>query len=124
MIAPDHVRNFPGTLDYHYGKHHASEADKLNRLVAGTEVADTPQACDVWEPACYNDYCNSRLDHLQTFWRRVKFMNRRFIAAGDGQPTGRAVNALRIPGCVPEQPATSKQPGPACPCCKPSPRAG
>ena len=31
---------------------------------------------------------------------------------------------VRIPGCVPEQPATSKQPGPACPCCKPSPRAG
>jgi len=28
------------TLDYHYGKHHKGYVDKLNSLIAGTEVAD------------------------------------------------------------------------------------
>ena len=38
-LAPDISQE---TLEYHYGKHHATYVDKLNKLVEGTEFADTP----------------------------------------------------------------------------------
>jgi Fe-Mn family superoxide dismutase len=192
-LAPDISQE---TLEYHYGKHHATYVDKLNKLVEGTEFADMPLidiirtatgpvfnnaaqvwnhtfywnclspdgggapdneiadaierefssfdafreqftetaashfgsgwawlvrqpqgtleilstgnadtplrdgaspllTCDVWEHAYYIDYRNSRPDYLEAFWRRVNwsFVNQQFIAAREGQPTGRAVNA-------------------------------
>ncbi len=35
--------NIPAeTLEYHHGKHHKAYVDKLNELIAGTELADAP----------------------------------------------------------------------------------
>jgi superoxide dismutase, Fe-Mn family len=31
----------PHTLEFHYGKHHRAYVDNLNKLIAGTELADT-----------------------------------------------------------------------------------
>jgi len=34
----------PNTIGFHYGKHHKGYVDNLNKLVAGTELADMPLA--------------------------------------------------------------------------------
>jgi len=30
------------TLDFHYGKHHKTYVDNLNKLITGTDLADRP----------------------------------------------------------------------------------
>jgi Fe-Mn family superoxide dismutase len=74
------------TLSFHYGKHHKAYVDNLNKLVAGTELADTPLekviAATVGKPDKAGMFNNAAQIWNHTFfWNSLK-------PNGGGVPTG------------------------------------
>jgi len=72
------------TIGFHYGKHHQGYVDKLNKLVAGTELADMPLAKIVTETA-------GKADQTAVFNNAAQVWNHDFYWAslkpgGGGEP--------------------------------------
>jgi len=83
------------TLDFHYGKHHAAYVEKLNSLVAGTELAKETlegiikkTANDVSKTAIFNNAAQA-WNHA-FYWQSMKPREARAASAasGGGLPTG------------------------------------
>src|ERR1700694_3505836 len=59
------------TLGFHYGKHHKTYVDTLNKLIAGTEFADLPLDKIVKPPA-------GRQEHIAIFHNAAQAWNHGF----------------------------------------------
>ena len=74
------------TLEFHYGKHHKTYVDTLNKLIAGTELADQPLEAIVRASAGKADKTKIFNNAAQAwnhafYWRCLK-------PGGGGDPTG------------------------------------
>ena len=74
------------TLEFHYGKHHKTYVDTLNKLIAGTELADQPLEAIVRASAGKADKTKIFNNAAQAwnhafYWRCLK-------PRGGGDPTG------------------------------------
>jgi len=74
------------TLEFHYGKHHRTYVDNLNKLIAGTELADTDVetiirkvAGDLARAGIFNNA--AQIWNHSFYWKCLK-------AGGGGAPTG------------------------------------
>ena len=75
------------TLEYHYGKHHATYVANLNKLVAGTEFADLSLE-DIVKKASGGIFNNAAQVWNHTFyWNSLS-------PKGGGEPTGDLANAI------------------------------
>ena len=75
------------TLEYHYGKHHATYVANLNKLIAGTEFADLPLE-DIIKKASGGIFNNAAQVWNHTFyWNSLS-------PKGGGEPTGDLANAI------------------------------
>jgi Fe-Mn family superoxide dismutase len=73
------------TFDFHYGKHHAAYINKLNDLVAGTELADKPLEEVV--KASYKDGKTAIFNNAAQAWNH-DFFWKCLKANGGGKPSG------------------------------------
>jgi len=74
------------TLEFHYGKHHKAYVDNLNKLIAGTELADKPLEAVLRESA-------GKGDKTKIFNNAAQVWNHTFYwsclkPGGGGEPTG------------------------------------
>ena len=75
------------TLEYHYGKHHATYVANLNKLIAGTEFADLSLE-DIVKKASGGIFNNAAQVWNHTFyWNSLS-------PKGGGEPTGDLANAV------------------------------
>ena len=72
------------TIGFHYGKHHKGYVDNLNKLVAGTELADLPLEKIITETAGIADKTAIFNNAAQT-WNHT-FYWRSLTPKGDGEP--------------------------------------
>jgi Fe-Mn family superoxide dismutase len=80
------------TMSFHYGKHHKAYVDNLNKLVAGTDLAETPLeqviATVVGKPDKAGIFNNAAQIWNHTFfWNSLK-------PGGGGAPTGAVAQAI------------------------------
>ena len=75
------------TLDFHYGKHHASYVDKLNGMVEGTDMADKPLE-DIIRASDGGLFNNAAQVWNHTFYWNSLSPN------GGGAPTGALAEAI------------------------------
>lgn len=73
------------TFDFHYGKHHAAYVNKLNDLVAGTELADKPLEEVI--KASYKDGKTAIFNNAAQAWNH-DFFWKCLKANGGGKPSG------------------------------------
>ena len=75
------------TLDYHWGKHHRSYVDKLNKLVAGTKYAELPLEEIVRTST--GDVYNNAAQHFNhsIYWNSLS-------PQGGGEPGGALAEAI------------------------------
>ena len=75
------------TLEYHYGKHHATYVANLNKLIAGTEFADLSLE-DIVKKASGGIFNNAAQVWNHTFyWNSLS-------PKGGGEPTGELADAV------------------------------
>lgn len=75
------------TLEYHYGKHHATYVANLNKLIAGTEFADLSLE-DIVKKASGGIFNNAAQVWNHTFyWNSLS-------PKGGGEPTGPVADAI------------------------------
>ena len=91
------------TLGFHYGKHHRSYVDNLNRLIPGTEFADATLEQIVVGAAGEADTA-AMFDDAAQAWNHTFYWNS-MKPEGGGEPPAalkQKIEALiRLPGCVP-----------------------
>jgi Fe-Mn family superoxide dismutase len=76
------------TMQYHYGKHHQSYVDNLNKLIKGTEFAELPLQAIVKEAPAGAIFNNAAQVWNHTFfWHSMK-------PEGGGSPTGALAEAV------------------------------
>ena len=77
------------TLDYHYGKHHKTYVDNLNKLIEGTEFADMALE-DIIRKSQGGMFNNAAQIWNHTFyWNCLKP-----LGGGGGEPTGKLADAI------------------------------
>jgi superoxide dismutase, Fe-Mn family len=75
------------TIDFHYGKHHATYVTNLNKLIAGTEFADLPLE-DIIKKASGGIFNNAAQVWNHTFyWNSLS-------PKGGGEPSGALADAI------------------------------
>ncbi len=77
----------PETIDYHYGKHHRTYVDNLNKLIAGTEFADSSLE-DIVRKATGGIFNNAAQVWNHTFYWNC------LSPKGGGEPTGALAGAI------------------------------
>ena len=78
----------PETIDYHYGKHHATYVANLNKLIAGTEFADLALE-DIIKKASGGIFNNAAQVWNHTFyWNSLS-------PKGGGEPGGPLADAIK-----------------------------
>jgi superoxide dismutase, Fe-Mn family len=76
------------TLEFHYGKHHQTYVDNLNKLVPGTEFADAALEQIIVRAAPGAVFNNAAQVWNHTFyWNSLK-------PGGGGEPTGKVAEAI------------------------------
>ena len=75
------------TIDFHYGKHHKSYVDNLNKMIEGTEFADMPleEIIRKSQGAMFNNA--AQIWNHTFYWNCLK-------PAGGGEPTGKLADAI------------------------------
>jgi Fe-Mn family superoxide dismutase len=75
------------TIDFHYGKHHQTYVDNLNKLIAGTEFADLPleQIVARSQGPIFNNA--AQVWNHTFYWNGLK-------PKGGGEPTGALADAI------------------------------
>jgi Fe-Mn family superoxide dismutase len=81
------------TLSFHYGKHHKAYVDNLNKLVAGTELAETPLEQVIAAVAGKPDKVGIFNNAAQT-WNHTFFWNSLSPHGGGGAPAGAVAKAI------------------------------
>ena len=78
----------PETLDFHYGKHHKTYVDNLNKLIDGTALANAPLEEIIMksEGGVFNNA--AQIWNHTFYWQSMK-------AGGGGQPTGELAEAIK-----------------------------
>jgi Fe-Mn family superoxide dismutase len=80
------------TMSFHYGKHHKAYVDNLNKLVAGTEHADTPLEKLIAAVAGKADKAGM-FNNAAQVWNHTFFWNS-MKPGGGGAPTGAIAKAI------------------------------
>jgi len=80
------------TLSFHYGKHHKAYVDNLNKLVAGTELADTPLEKVIAATAGRADKAGL-FNNAAQIWNHTFFWNS-LKPGGGGAPTGAVAKGI------------------------------
>jgi Fe-Mn family superoxide dismutase len=80
------------TLSFHYGKHHKAYVDNLNKLVAGTELADTPLEKVIAATAGKADKAGL-FNNAAQIWNHTFFWNS-LKPGGGGAPTGAVARGI------------------------------
>ena len=75
------------TLEYHYGKHHKTYVDNLNKMIEGTEFADMPLE-EIVRKSQGGMFNNSAQVWNHTFYWNCLSPN------GGGEPTGKVAEAI------------------------------
>ena len=75
------------TLEYHYGKHHKTYVDNLNKMIEGTEFADMPLE-DIVRKSQGGMFNNAAQVWNHTFYWNCLSPN------GGGEPTGKVAEAI------------------------------
>ena len=75
------------TLEYHYGKHHKTYVDNLNKMIEGTEFADMPLE-DIIRKSQGGMFNNAAQVWNHTFYWNCLSPN------GGGEPTGKLLEAI------------------------------
>jgi Fe-Mn family superoxide dismutase len=75
------------TIDFHYGKHHKTYVDNLNKMIEGTEFADMPleEIIRKSQGAMFNNA--AQVWNHTFYWNCLK-------PAGGGEPTGKLADAI------------------------------
>jgi len=81
------------TLSFHYGKHHKAYVDNLNKLVAGTELSETPLEQVIAAVAGKPDKVGIFNNAAQT-WNHTFFWNSLTPHRGGGAPAGAVAKAI------------------------------
>ncbi len=80
------------TLDYHYGKHHKTYVDNLNKMIEGTEFADMPLE-DIVRKAQ-----GAMFNNAAQVWNHTFYWNCLSPASGSkpggGEPSGKVSDAI------------------------------
>jgi len=80
------------TLSFHYGKHHKAYVDNLNKLVAGTELADTPLEKVIAATAGKPDKAGV-FNNAAQIWNHTFFWNS-LKPNGGGAPAGAVARGI------------------------------
>jgi superoxide dismutase, Fe-Mn family len=80
------------TLSFHYGKHHKAYVDNLNKLVAGTDLADTPLEKVIAATAGKPDKAGV-FNNAAQIWNHTFFWNS-LKPNGGGAPTGAVAKGI------------------------------
>jgi len=80
------------TLSFHYGKHHKAYVDNLNKLVAGTDLAETPLEKGLTTVAGKADKVGV-FNNAAQVWNHTFFWNS-LKPGGGGAPTGAVAKAI------------------------------
>jgi len=80
------------TLSFHYGKHHKAYVDNLNKLVAGTDLADTPLEKVIAATAGKPDKAGV-FNNAAQIWNHTFFWNS-LKPNGGGAPTGAIASGI------------------------------
>ena len=80
------------TLSFHYGKHHKAYVDNLHKLVAGTELADTPLEKVIAATAGKADKAGL-FNNAAQIWNHTFFWNS-LKPGGGGAPTGAVAKGI------------------------------
>jgi len=80
------------TLSFHYGKHHKAYVDNLNKLVAGTDLAETPLEQVIKSVAGKADKAGI-FNNAAQIWNHTFFWNS-LKPGGGGTPTGAVMPAI------------------------------
>jgi len=80
------------TLSFHYGKHHKAYVDNLNKLVAGTDLADTPLEKVIAATAGKADKAGL-FNNAAQIWNHTFFWNS-LKPGGGGAPTGAVAKGI------------------------------
>jgi Fe-Mn family superoxide dismutase len=80
------------TLSFHYGKHHKAYVDNLNKLVAGTDLAETPLEQVIKAVAGKSDKAGI-FNNAAQIWNHTFFWNS-LKPGGGGAPTGAVAPAI------------------------------
>jgi Fe-Mn family superoxide dismutase len=80
------------TLSFHYGKHHKAYVDNLNKLVAGTDLAETPLEQVIKSVAGKADKAGI-FNNAAQIWNHTFFWNS-LKPGGGGAPTGAVMPAI------------------------------
>ena len=78
----------PETLEYHWGKHHRTYVDKLNKLISGTKFAELPLEQIVRSST--GDIFNNAAQHFNhsIYWKSLG-------PKGGGEPQGKLAQAVQ-----------------------------
>jgi Fe-Mn family superoxide dismutase len=80
------------TLSFHYGKHHKAYVDNLNKLVAGTDMSETPLETLIKAVAGKPDKAGV-FNNAAQVWNHTFFWNS-MKPNGGGAPTGAVAKAI------------------------------
>ena len=80
------------TLSFHYGKHHKAYVDNLNKLVAGTDLSETPLETLIKSVAGKPDKAGV-FNNAAQVWNHTFFWNS-MKPNGGGAPTGAVAKAI------------------------------
>jgi superoxide dismutase, Fe-Mn family len=80
------------TLSFHYGKHHKAYVDNLNKLVAGTDMSETPLETLIRAVAGKPDKAGI-FNNAAQVWNHTFFWNS-LKPGGGGTPTGAVAKAI------------------------------
>jgi Fe-Mn family superoxide dismutase len=80
------------TLSFHYGKHHKAYVDNLNKLVAGTDMSETPLETLIKAVAGKPDKAGI-FNNAAQVWNHTFFWNS-LKPGGGGAPTGAVAKAI------------------------------
>jgi Fe-Mn family superoxide dismutase len=75
------------TLDFHYGKHHQTYVDNLNKMIVGTEFADADLETIVRKAQ------GGMFNNAAQIWNHTFYWNS-LSPGGGGEPTGKLADAI------------------------------
>jgi Fe-Mn family superoxide dismutase len=81
------------TMGFHYGKHHKTYVDNLNKLSAGTEFADLSIVEIVKKTAGHADKAGI-FNNAAQVWNHTFFWDSLTPATGGGKPTGKIADLI------------------------------